>query len=268
MPKLSIIVPVYKVEKYINDCVGSILNQTFTDFELILVDDGSPDNCGKICDEYAKRDSRVVVLHKSNGGLSSARNAGMDVARGEYIAFVDSDDFVASDMFEKMIGQAISTNADMVKCGYTAVDDHHNKKAVECFSKKQIFNSDGMGLLDLYFGGVLFTVAWNAVYKRQLADKVKFPEGLINEDNYSAGVYLFWAKKVVCMNETFYFYRDNEMGLSKVARNRKLLDKAVVLCLLHEYLMDNGVNNDRFLLRLEKKFARRIYHCVKYQNAK
>uniref|UniRef100_UPI003079CB33 glycosyltransferase family 2 protein n=1 Tax=Phascolarctobacterium succinatutens TaxID=626940 RepID=UPI003079CB33 len=92
MPRLSVIVPVYKVEKYIHKCVDSILNQTFKDFELILIDDGSPDNCGEICDEYAKKDSRVRVIHKENGGQSSARNRGLDIAKGEIIGFVDSDD--------------------------------------------------------------------------------------------------------------------------------------------------------------------------------
>jgi len=90
-PKISIIVPVYKVEPYLRKCIDSILAQTFTDFELILVDDGSPDGCGKICDEYAKKDNRILVIHKSNGGLSSARNAGLEIAKGEYIGFVDSD---------------------------------------------------------------------------------------------------------------------------------------------------------------------------------
>ena len=98
MPKLSIIVPVYKVEQYINKCIDSILNQTFTDFELILVDDGSPDNCGKICDEYAQKDERVRVIHKENGGVSSARNLGIDEAKGEYVSFIDPDDWIDLDM--------------------------------------------------------------------------------------------------------------------------------------------------------------------------
>ncbi|MBA1325633.1 glycosyltransferase [Enterococcus faecium] len=97
---MSIIVPVYKVEKYLRKCVDSILAQTFTDFEVILVDDGSPDNSGKICDEYAEKDNRVRVIHKENGGLSSARNAGIDVARGKYLGFVDSDDYIDEDMYE------------------------------------------------------------------------------------------------------------------------------------------------------------------------
>lgn len=99
MPEISIIVPVYKVEKYLDTCVRSILAQTFTDFELILVDDGSPDGCGALCDAYAKEDPRVSVLHKKNGGLSSARNVGIEAAGGKYIGFVDSDDYIAPDMY-------------------------------------------------------------------------------------------------------------------------------------------------------------------------
>ena len=97
-PKISIIVPVYKVELYLEKCINSILNQTFKDFELILVDDGSPDRCGEICDEYAKKDNRIVVVHKENGGQASARNVGLDIARGDYIGFVDSDDWIERDM--------------------------------------------------------------------------------------------------------------------------------------------------------------------------
>ena len=100
MCEISIIVPVYKVEKYLKKCVDSILAQTFSDFELILVDDGSPDNSGRICDDYAKKDARVRVVHKQNGGLSSARNAGIEVAKGKYLGFVDSDDYIAEDMYE------------------------------------------------------------------------------------------------------------------------------------------------------------------------
>lgn len=102
-PKISIIVPVYEVEPYIHKCVDSILAQTFTDFELILVDDGSPDNCGEICDEYEENDSRIRVIHKENGGPSSARNAGLNIAKGDYIGFVDSDDWIETDMYEMLI---------------------------------------------------------------------------------------------------------------------------------------------------------------------
>ena len=120
-PLLSIIVPVYNVEKYIERCIKSILNQSFTNFELILVDDGSPDNCGKICDEYKKKDSRIKVIHKKNGGLSDARNAGIERAKGEYIAFVDSDDFINKYMYEILYKNAKKWDADISICNFKMV---------------------------------------------------------------------------------------------------------------------------------------------------
>ena len=117
MELISVIVPVYKVEKYLRECVDSILAQTYTNLEIILVDDGSPDNCGKICDEYAQNDSRIKVIHQENGGLSAARNAGLDIATGKYIGFVDSDDYAELNMFEELHKRIIENNADLSICG-------------------------------------------------------------------------------------------------------------------------------------------------------
>ena len=117
MPEVSVIIPVYKVEKYIHKCIDSVLNQTFRDIQVILVDDGSPDNCGHICDEYSKADKRVSVVHKENGGLSDARNAGMKYAEGNYILFVDSDDYIEHDMIEYMYSRIKDSDADMATCG-------------------------------------------------------------------------------------------------------------------------------------------------------
>lgn len=123
MPIISVIVPVYNVEKYLPRCIDSILAQTFTDFELILVDDGSPDNCGAICDEYAAKDKRVRVIHKSNGGVSSARNAGLDAASGEYVTFVDSDDYIAEDRLKQMHSSIFESKADIAVAGFRFVDE-------------------------------------------------------------------------------------------------------------------------------------------------
>ena len=117
-PLVSVIVPVYKVEPYLRRCIDSIVGQTYRNLEIILVDDGSPDHCGTICDEYALRDSRIKVIHKENDGLSSARNAGLDIANGEYIGFVDSDDHTASQMYERLVVTAIANDADIVFCSY------------------------------------------------------------------------------------------------------------------------------------------------------
>ena len=123
MPELSIIVPVYKVEKYLPRCIDSILAQTFGDFELILIDDGSPDGCGRICDEYARKDKRIVVIHQKNMGVSAARNAGLDIARGRYIGFVDSDDWIEPQMYEAMMDAIRENGADMAVCGVRYADE-------------------------------------------------------------------------------------------------------------------------------------------------
>ena len=123
MPELSIIVPVYKVEKYLPRCIDSILAQTFGDFELILIDDGSPDGCGRICDEYARKDKRIVVIHQKNMGVSAARNAGLDIARGRYIGFVDSDDWIEPQMYEVMMDAIRENGADMAVCGVRYADE-------------------------------------------------------------------------------------------------------------------------------------------------
>ncbi|HDT8053597.1 TPA: glycosyltransferase, partial [Enterococcus faecalis] len=129
MPKISIIVPVYNVEKYLEKCVRSILAQTFTDFELILVDDGSPDSSGAMCDQFAEQDQRVKVIHKENGGLSDARNAGIEIATGEYLGFVDSDDYIADDMYELLYTNIVKEDADLSICGI--YDVYEGKEPVE-----------------------------------------------------------------------------------------------------------------------------------------
>ena len=135
MCKVSVIVPVYKVEKYLNKCVDSIINQTLEDIEIILVDDGSPDNCGKICDDYAQKDNRIVVIHKTNGGLSDARNAGLEVARGEYIGFVDSDDYIAPEMISLLYGVCKKNSTDIAGCDLAYV--YETTDRVDYNSNKQ-----------------------------------------------------------------------------------------------------------------------------------
>lgn len=148
MPELSIIVPVYKVEPYLRRCIDSILAQTFRDFELILIDDGSPDNCGTICDEYAEKDSRIKVIHQNNQGVSAARNVGLDIARGTYLGFVDSDDWIEPEMYETMIATAKEKQVDVVVCGIK----YHNDNGIfvrSGFAEEAAFTQKTM-LQDLY----------------------------------------------------------------------------------------------------------------------
>ena len=125
---ISVIIPVYKVEKYIERCITSVKKQSYFNIEIILVDDGSPDNCGIICDKYAETDSRIKVIHKKNGGLSDARNAGLDIATGQYICFIDSDDYIEKDTLKDMYNNIVMTRADITICNYYTVDSEGNKQ--------------------------------------------------------------------------------------------------------------------------------------------
>lgn len=179
---VSIIVPVYKVEKYLNRCVGSIVKQTYKNLEIILVDDGSPDNCPKICDEWAKRDNRIRVFHKENGGVSSARNKAIDAATGEYIMFVDSDDYLELNYVEALIN-AIGENIDLVCCGYKIVNDKN--KVIE-YSTKKYRNKDILHKPEDFFELVLdwlFDVSVNKLFKRDLMGDIRFDTNLpLGED--------------------------------------------------------------------------------------
>lgn len=178
-PIISIIVPVYKVETYLNKCIDSILNQTFEDFELILVNDGSPDKCGEICEEYAKKDSRIRVFHKENGGQATARNFGIDVARGEYIGFVDSDDYIEPEMYEVLYNMCINDNCDMVNCSSKIYFKNHIK--VNGNGEKVIHSK--REAMRVVIEGLLYDEClWSKLVKKSLLKDLRMPIGIIYED--------------------------------------------------------------------------------------
>lgn len=205
IPKISIIVPVYKVEKYLERCVDSIINQTLKNIEIILVDDGSPDHSGDICDEYAKQDNRIKVIHQKNGGISKARNAGMDIATGEYIGFVDSDDYIEPLMYEKMYGIANFNDLDLCICNYYEEYEHTNIiKAIKIknndeilFNKREVFEY----IIRPFYNGELGGYVWNKIYKRNIINdnKIRFVNGLVlYEDN------IFFLELLTCINSAAY----------------------------------------------------------------
>lgn len=203
MPEISIIVPVYKVEKYLTKCVDSILRQTFHDFELILVDDGSPDNCGKICDDYAKKDSRIIVIHKENGGLSSARNAGIDIAKGYYIGFVDSDDYIAEDMYETLYNNMVRESADMSMCGL--FDVYEGKEPVILPEYYDVV--DTQKAIELVLKAeIVAVVAVNKLYKKKLFDTIRYAEGRQAEDAFAIIDLLMECQRVVISSAQKYYY--------------------------------------------------------------
>lgn len=204
MPVISIIVPVYKAEKYIHRCVNSILAQTFVDFELILVNDGSPDNCGLICNEYANKDSRIIVIHKKNGGPAEARNVALDIAKGEFIGFVDSDDYIASDMYEKLLDASVSNQANISMCGRYDVFANEIKPSFS-FNGNEIWESK-KAIENLLTWNNIDSAPCDKLFKKNLFDQVKFPVGRFCEDIFVLPQLLFNAKKIVHIGESKYFY--------------------------------------------------------------
>jgi glycosyltransferase involved in cell wall biosynthesis len=240
-PKISIIVPIYKVEPYLKRCIISILDQSFSDFELILVDDGSPDQCGAICDQYAEQDKRVKVIHKRNGGLSSARNAGISIAKGDYIGLVDGDDYLHEKMFEVLYKQAMLHSADMVVCDFLKVNDNENVETVHQTSQpiiKKYTNIEALQQLFVKEEGAYFTnsgnntkwiVAWNKLYKRELFDNLPYEEGRICEDEFIIHKLLFRCKKILSVSSKLYFYVQRSNSIISSAYSLKRFDKVYAL---------------------------------------
>lgn len=209
---VSIVVPIYNVEKYLYRCVDSILNQSYQNLEVILVDDGSPDNCGKICDEYAVKDSRVKVIHKYNGGLSDARNYGLNYASGQYIIFIDSDDYIEKQLVERALGEIEKQDADVVIWGYFAdfVDDNESLiDSQKRVPKKQVYDSKDSSF-KVYSDLVGFIgYAWNKMYRTDYlkTNNFKFEKGLsLVEDIVFNSPALSNCKKVVFLNEAYVHY--------------------------------------------------------------
>lgn len=209
-PKISIIVPVYKVEKFLSECVSSILTQSFRDFELVLVDDGSPDECPQMCDKYSLNDPRVVTFHKKNGGLSSARNFGLDHAKGRYIMFVDSDDLLAEDALERLYNEIITTNADVVLGRIIRFDAKSGKSRPYTHLEDYKEMSGKQTLEMLLKGNPLNISVCGGMYKREVWDEVRMPVGYVCEDWYiMPDIYLQKDIAVVFLSMLVYLYRDN-----------------------------------------------------------
>ena len=229
MPVISVIVPIYKVEPYLRPCVDSILAQTFTDFELILVDDGSPDNCGAICDEYAARDSRIHVIHQENGGLSAARNAGIDWAfansDSQWLTFIDSDDMIHPEMLELMHRKLWEYDADICVCDLQSF-----------LEESQIDSDAGTGILPRVLNnreacgrlydddGVKFTVACGKLYQKSLFSNLRFPIGKIHEDEATTYRALYACRKTVELGNKYYFYRVNPQSIMNASFSAKRFD--------------------------------------------
>ena len=206
---VSVIVPVYKVEQYLNRCVSSIIKQSHTNLEIILVDDGSPDRCPQLCDEWALQDSRIKVVHKENGGLSDARNVGLKKASGNYICFVDSDDYVSTKFVETLYELIHLYNTDMSAVSLKEVFSMEQENIVSACAGNIVFEGEA-ALKELFSNDTFSNYAWNKMYKRELFDNVEFPVGRKMEDLGTTYKLLMRAKKIAFSKEQLYYYFQRE----------------------------------------------------------
>ena len=209
-PLISVIIPIYNVEKYIHQCLDSVINQSYKNLEIILVDDGSIDKCSEICDEYAKKDKRIIIIHQENKGLSSARNTGLKYASGSYIAFVDSDDWLALNCYEKVLNHAIKTNAEIT--GYDIFEVYGNTIKVRSHTPNEnavIYTSQHY---DLLFS--LWPLVWSKLYKKSFLDKyqIYFPDGLIYEDVPFVVACYARNATMTFINDHLHYYRMSRVG--------------------------------------------------------
>ena len=241
-PELSIIVPIYKVEKYLDECIQSILHQTFTDLELILVDDGSPDACPQMCDAIAEQDSRVRVIHQKNGGLSAARNTGIEAARGNWLGFVDSDDFVAPDFYEKLYNAAVNADADCAVCSVQLI--HEDGSRMDTPPQWKVYGGGYTGEDVLktitWQNNVPYLVAWNKLYRREVFRTLRYPVGRINEDGFVFAELFDTIKKVACVEQPLYFYRRRTGSIMQSKCTLRNLDEFWGMVECFDYFMAHG----------------------------
>ncbi len=217
---ISVVVPIYNVETYLKECIESIINQTYKNLEIILVDDGSTDNCGNICEEYALKDSRIKVIHKENGGLSSARNAGIDIATGEYITFIDSDDYVSLDMIEWMYNSLKKYNAELISCILTKNADllgKGNREKIDVCSPKK-------ALEYILKEKNIVTSACAKLYRTDLFEGVRYPNGFIHEDFATTYKIFHKCTRIAYSEIPMYYYRYNPTSITKSKFSKNQLE--------------------------------------------
>ncbi len=266
-PKISIIVPVYKAEKYLHRCVDSILAQTFTDFELLLIDDGSPDSSGEICDQYASVDSRVRVFHKPNGGVSSARQCGLDNAQGEYTIHADPDDWVEPDMLQELYAEAKRSNADMVICDYF---QDYNGTCKHC--RQQIYTHYREDVLRKLLLGELHGACWNKMIRSIYTKKVRFPDRVIRwEDLWVNCEILMQDISIVFLSKAFYHY-DLSINTNSIVRlpTLKGVESQISFCDHFDKILDhNRFDNELFRIKSATKelmFYSKLYPSIQVVN--
>lgn len=268
---ISIVVPVYNVQNYLCECVGSLLNQTYQNIEVILVDDGATDNCPQICDMYAENYENVSVIHKKNGGLSDARNVGLRSAKGEYIIFIDSDDYIDKKMLELLYGAAENNKASVSTCEYRKL---YNKPVVEVENVQTTTTVlKGKDIIkELYLGNYsnIGFVAWNKLYRTELfiENNIEYPFGRIYEDTFTTYKLLYHADEVAIVNSPLYNYRIRPGSIMKSSLNMKKCRDYFDACRSAVDFFENNSERELFNLALNAFFRSQIFLYNELRNNK
>ena len=262
---VSIIIPIYKVEKYIHRCIESVRQQTYQNIEIILVDDGSPDGCPSICDDYTKKDKRIKIVHKKWGGLSDARNTGLDIAQGEYIVFVDGDDIVSENMVSEMISTLKESEADLVAVGYRRFSSEDELQAGnESFEKKLEIYSRFEGIKQLFVKNSFGNYQWNKLFKREFFETLRFPVGHTMEDLAIAYLILEQCNSIAYNTNPLYYYRQRCDSLLHTSGSGLYKDKFYFSKERYIYLKNkygDFIENAFFMMKT-------IYQCFQYLDSK
>jgi glycosyltransferase involved in cell wall biosynthesis len=260
---ISIIVPIYNVEKYLERCVASVRSQTYTNIEIILVDDGSPDQCGKICDDLATRDSRIKVIHKANGGLSDARNAGLEIAEGAFVGFIDSDDFLHPEMIRDLYCRINKHQADIAQCSFRSVTDDSITDPGDD-NEKVLTNLEALRFLYTSYG-VDYVLASNKLYRKSLFNRVRYPVSKIHEDEFTTYKLIYEARKVVVTDRKYYHYYQSPNSIIRSSFSPKRMHYADAMEERILFFRENGLE-DLYSLAI-RKYARWILIFI-YMNRK
>lgn len=272
---ISIVVPIYNVEPFLKRCINSIIEQTYTNIEIILVNDGSRDNSLSICNEYKEKDSRVIVINKENGGLGSARNAGINIATGKYIMFIDSDDYISNRMAERLFAIMKQQNADIVACDFcNFYEDGTVQKKEPSDSIREFSSSEA--LKNMFWNNGIRWGAWNKLYKKELFEGIRYAEGVYSED--MATTYLLYAKsqRIIWTDECLYFYFIRSTGIMKSKPPKRYADEVMIIEELCDFYGKNYPNlkwypqafygkialNNMIGLINSKEYEESYKHCV------
>ena len=259
MEKISVIVPIYNVEEFLPRCIDSLINQTYSNLEIILVDDGSPDKCGVICDGYKEKDSRIIVIHKENGGLSDARNVGLKISSGKYVSFVDSDDYVHPQYYEVLYRALISNNSDIVVCECEKVYDIKNVNYEKKSEKIDFCSYEAKEkIMNNFFNkncGIT-VIACNKLFKKELFSDIEFPKGKIHEDEATTYRVFYKSRKVTYINQPLYFYYQRQNSITGEKLTRKNFSVFDTLAEVIDFYKNNNEKN------LKKKAVIRYFKII------